>query len=202
MSLGSRHEHASPAVRHPAAALARAAAHDAGRSRARSVELDPPSVVSGNRPVAAQPRHDRATGRASSHTAARPQHATARRRLRPGLSRADAGRARCRTRRHRQRARRASSLSGLRRRSALERGAVERGAAAALRRLFARSAVQAGQRHAPHPASGRHGPAHPELRGMARAFAWCAAPADRVARRSRAGGTSGGDCCLPSSVER
>ena len=54
-----------------------------------------------------------------------------------------------------------------------------------LRGLFGGSHAPAGQRRAPHPASGGHGAEDRELWGVARPYAERASPADRRAGRSR-----------------
>ncbi len=65
--------------------------------------------------------------------------------------------------RHRRHSSGAQALSRLRGRPALECGDVQFRAAPTLRGLFGRAPAPAGQRLAPHPAPGGHGPAHCQL---------------------------------------
>src|SRR5262249_13860380 len=81
-----RDDRSAGSVRGTAPPMADDAAHDAVGPRARRRQFDPPSLLSRDRTIAAQPRDDPAPCRAPGGSAARPEHAAAGRRFRAGVS--------------------------------------------------------------------------------------------------------------------
>jgi hypothetical protein len=165
-------------------------------------QLDPPPLVPRNRARAAEPGYDSAFGRASSGSAARPEHAVAGGGFRARVRRTLALGTRSREARNRQNSPGPQTLSGVRPRPALESRSVQQRAAATLRGVRPGAVTQADQRGSADFASAWTGAANRQLRRMALAYDPGSAPADGNAARSCRSGPAGGGHDLSGPFRR